>query len=100
MRKNFKKFILFLLLLPLIVQAQGGDEFMGKVEALVGILIKIVFVISVIELVFAGVLFATAEGDPERVRRAKNIILYAVIGIGVAAFAWALAKWVYGELTK
>ncbi len=100
MRKILKKFILFLLLVPLIVQAQGGDEFMSKVEVLVGILIKIVFVISVIELIFAGVLFATAEGDPEKVRRAKNILLYAVIGIGVAAFAWALANWVYRELTK
>lgn len=40
-----------------------------------------VFILAVI--VYAGFIWATAAGNEEKIKRAKSIILYAVIGLGI-----------------
>ena len=43
----------------------------------------------VIMLVWAGILFALAQGDPSKIATAKKAVLWAVIGVvtGIAAFS-------------
>ena len=43
----------------------------------------IVAPIAVIMIVYAGVMFILAKGDPQKVTTAKKILLYAVIGLAV-----------------
>ena len=40
-----------------------------------------------VALIFAGITFLTAAGNPERVSKAKNIFLYSLIGILVIVLA-------------
>ncbi|MEK7665192.1 MAG: hypothetical protein AAB361_03595 [Patescibacteria group bacterium] len=52
------------------------------------------FVIGVMLLV-SGILFVTASGDPEKVGKARNTLLYAVVGGVVLVLAlsiWAIIK--------
>lgn len=45
--------------------------------------------VCVIMLIWAGILFATAAGDPAKITKARNAALFAVIGfiLGILAFS-------------
>ena len=46
--------------------------------------IIIIGVLGVLIFIYAGFLYLTASGDQEKLERAKNTLLYAVVGIVVA----------------
>ena len=54
-------------------------------------------VLAAITIVVAGYFFLTAGGDPDKIAKARNYVLYALIGIVVAFMARALvllANWI------
>lgn len=67
------------------------QDFMIKIlDAVVLILTPVV----VIMLLWAGFLFVTAQGNPEKLKKAKNALLYTLIGaaivLGAKGFALAI----------
>lgn len=51
-----------------------------------------VFGVGPIMIVIAGFLFVTGGGNPDQVRRAKEILLYTVIGIAVIGVSRGLIE--------
>ena len=54
----------------------------------------VVGVVAVVFIIIGGVRYTTAYGDPGRIAKAKNTILYAVIGLIVAIAAFAITQFV------
>ncbi len=54
--------------------------------------------VAVLMLIYGGVRYTISGGDEKAVTSAKNIILYAVIGIVVAVMAYAIVNFVLGAL--
>lgn len=54
-------------------------------------------VIAVIVIVVGGIMFATSAGDQGNVTKAKNLILYAVVGLVVIFAAFAITNFVIGR---
>ena len=55
-----------------------------------------VCVLSVIMLIFGGFRYVISGGKKESVTNAKNTILYAIIGLLVAVFAYAIINFILG----
>lgn len=53
---------------------------------------------AVIMIVISGFQFITSAGDPQKVATARQTILYAVIGLIIAALAQALVSFVLSKL--
>jgi hypothetical protein len=53
-------------------------------------------IIAVIVIIIAGITYATSAGDSAKVTKAKNQILYAVIGIVVILSAFAITNFIIG----
>jgi hypothetical protein len=51
-------------------------------------------IVAVIVIVISGITYATSIGDSGRITRAKNMILYAVIGLVVLVAAFAITNFV------
>ena len=51
-------------------------------------------IIAVIVIIIGGIFYMTSQGDPGKVSRAKNTILYAVIGLIVSLLAFAIVNFV------
>jgi len=66
------------------------------VKIIVNTLLYVLGAVSVIVIVIAGVYYTTSGGDPALVKRAKDTLLYAVIGLIVAAMAYAIVNFVVG----
>lgn len=60
------------------------------IAAIANYLFWILLAVSIVFIVYAGILFVTASGNAEQVERARGIILYAIIGIIVAVIAYAI----------
>lgn len=60
--------------------------------------LTIVGVIALAYIVYGGFLYITAHGDSNQVDTAKNIIVYAVIGIVVIGVAAAIVNFVVGAV--
>jgi hypothetical protein len=49
-------------------------------------------------IVYGGILFITSGGDSEKTTKARNTLLYAVIGIIIIVLAFGIVKWASGFL--
>ena len=58
------------------------------------VLMFIVGAVSVIIIIVAGIMYVTSAGDPAKAKKAKDAILYSVVGLVVAVFAYAIVNFV------
>lgn len=68
------------------------------VQTIVNVLLFIIGIISVIMIIIGGIRYAVSGGDSGAVTSAKNTILYAIVGLVIAVFAYAIVNWVLGEI--
>ena len=70
----------------------------GLIRDVVNILLFIIGAIAVIMLVIGGIRDTISGGDQSQVTAAKNTILYAIVGIVVALFAYAIVNFVLDRI--
>ena len=73
------------------------DQDDGLIKRVVNILLFIIGAIAVIMLIIGGIRYTISGGDQSQVTAAKNTILYAIVGIIVAIFAYAIVNFVLDE---
>jgi len=72
----------------------GGTN--GIFKTVVNVLLFIIGAVSVVMLIYGGIRYTTSGGNANNVTAAKNTIMYAIIGLVIAIFAYALVNWVVG----
>lgn len=83
----------------------GGDELQGDADGLqsdvtsiINVVIGILGLVCVVVMIIGGVNYMTSSGDTGKVKKAKDTILYGVIGLVVCALAFAIVNWVIGGI--
>ncbi|MFA5791495.1 MAG: pilin [Candidatus Paceibacterota bacterium] len=122
MKKNWKKLLLFtyLFVLPVISLAQtppseptaaippsdpktigkiinplagnGVDSIPALIQKILEGLLKIGIPIVALAVIYCGFLFVQARGKPEAITKAKDALLYTLIGAAILLGSWAIAK--------
>lgn len=69
-----------------------------NLQNIINILLYISGIIAVIYIVIAGFRYITSNGDSSSISKAKNNIMYALIGLVVAIMAYAIVNFVLGKL--
>lgn len=67
-------------------------------DTAVDILTFLVGAISVIAIVMAGFMYVTSGGEPEKTKKAKNTIIYALVAIVLAVLANAIVGFVLDQV--
>lgn len=70
----------------------------GLIPTVIKTLLFLIGAIAVIMIVFAGFQYATSAGDTGKVTKAKNTIMYAVIGLLVAILSYAIVSFVLNQI--
>lgn len=108
---NTKKIIVGLAILgtvalPMLAMAQVGGAppaISGDITTLGQVIVNkiwIVFtIIAIVMFVIAGILFMTAQGQPEKIATARNAFLWGVVGIAVGILAYTIVT-VVGSLLR
>lgn len=70
----------------------------GAFRQITNTILYIVGVVAVIMLIIGGIRYVVSGGDSKKVTDAKNTVLYAIIGLVVAVFAYAIVNFVIASL--
>ena len=68
----------------------NGDN--GLIKTVVNVLLWAVGILSVILIIFSGFRYITSAGDAAKTKSAQSTLTYAVVGLIVAVFAWAIVN--------
>ena len=74
-----------------------NQDLMETVQTILTAVIGIVGILAVIMIVYGGIQYTMSAGDAGKVKKAKDTILYGVIGIIVALLAFAIVNFVLGS---
>lgn len=80
--------------------SSGGTDVGSVVTAVVNILSWVVGVVAVVMIIVAGFKYVTAGGDAAKVTSAKGTLMYALVGLVIAALAQTIVWFVLGKVVK
>ncbi|HLF66459.1 MAG TPA: TrbC/VirB2 family protein [Gammaproteobacteria bacterium] len=102
--KSFSRiaFITYGFIVPIVSFAQDtpgliknpieADSINGLIKTLLEGVIKIGMPIVALAIIYCGFLFVAARGKPEAITKAKDALLYTLIGSAVLLGSWAIAQ--------
>ena len=70
----------------------------GAFRQITNTILYIVGVIAVIMLIIGGIRYVVSGGDSKKVTDAKNTVLYAIIGLVICFFSYAIVNFVITSL--
>ena len=73
---------------------EASDTLSSDVTAIINAIIGILGIAAVIIIIIGGVQYMTSSGDTGKVKKAKDTILYGVIGLIIVALAFAIVNFV------
>lgn len=77
--------------------AEGGIVSVSELtSSILGYVLYIIAAIAVIALIYGGYLYMTAGGDAEKTTKARNVILYSILGILVVGASYLIVEWATG----
>lgn len=69
-----------------------AETFEELVENIINYVFNIAIIVAPIMFIVAGLSFITAGGDPTKIKRASNIILWTAVGLVLAILAYGLVR--------
>lgn len=83
---------------PALLQG-GPTDVRDLIQTILNYLLGFLGLISVIMIIYAGFLYVTSATNEENVGKAKNIILYAIVGIVIILASAAIVNFAFGVTT-
>lgn len=77
----------------------SGPTVNSLISTIVNILSMIVGVVAVIMIIYSGFKYVSSGGDSSKISSAKNSLIYAVVGLAIAATAQVLVRFVLDRVT-
>lgn len=76
----------------------GDDNLIGNITAILNAVIGVLGIVAVIVIILGGVQYMTSTGDAAKVKKAKDTILYGIIGLVICVLAFAIVNFVIAKL--
>ncbi len=82
------------------VETVGNDsgDFIETITVILDWLIGILGIVAVIVIILGGVQYMTSSGDAAKVKKAKDTILYGIVGLVICALAFSIVNFVIGGI--
>lgn len=70
------------------------NDLNSQIRNVTNVIMFLLGAVSVIVIIIGGMMYVVSAGDPGRAKKAKDTILYAVVGLVIALFAGAIVNFV------
>ncbi|MBR3252694.1 hypothetical protein IKF84_01310 [Candidatus Saccharibacteria bacterium] len=77
---------------------EGDNTLWGNIQSIINAVIGILGIVCVIVIIIGGINYMTSSGDAGKVKKAKDTILYGVIGLVVCVLAFAIVNFVISNI--
>ncbi|MBQ7802662.1 hypothetical protein IJ380_02265 [Candidatus Saccharibacteria bacterium] len=68
------------------------------VKSVINTILYVVGILAVVMIIMGGIQYTTSAGDQAKVTKAKNTILYGIVGLVIAVLAYAIVNFVLSKL--
>ena len=85
------------------IQSVGGnndDDLSGSITNIINAIVVSLGIVAVIIIIIGGITYMTSQGDAGKVKKAKDTILYGVIGLIIVVLAFAITNFVIGAINE
>lgn len=81
-----------------VCDGAGGDggELVGVATNVINTMLFAVGIAAVVVIIISGIYFVTSAGNAETVKKAKNALIYSIVGLVVTILAYAIVNFVIG----
>lgn len=76
----------------------SNANFSDVVVKIISGVIAVLGTVAVVFIVIGGINYMTSQGDPGKTKKAKDTILYSVIGLVICALAFAIVNFVIAKI--
>lgn len=76
----------------------GDDNLVESITGIINAVIAVLGIVCVIVMIIGGINYMTSSGDSGKVKKAKDTILYGVIGLVICVLAFAIVNFVIGNI--
>ena len=80
--------------------SSNQNDLMAQANTIINVVIGVIGFVAVAFIIFGGVQYTTSAGDPGKVKKAKDTILYGIIGLVVSMLAYAIVNFVLSSVFK
>ena len=80
------------------INSGNNDDLSTIIAKILNAVFVLLGIIAVVMIILGGISYATSQGDPGKVKKGKDTILYGIIGLIVALLAFAIVNFVLGSL--
>lgn len=80
------------------IPKEEGASLWDTVNTILNVVIGVLGMVTVAMIVLGGVYYVTSMGDSGKVKKAKDTIMYGVIGLVVALLAFAIVNFVLSSV--
>lgn len=77
-----------------VQEVAEGHGLINVIMRVIDVILGFVALIAVFVIILGGIQFTTSTGDPAKTKKAKDTILYGVVGLVVALLAFAIVNFV------
>ncbi len=84
--------------LPDKINEDAGGSLKGSVVSIINGVIGVLGLFAVVIVIIGGIQYMTSAGDPGKVKKAKDTILYGIIGLIICILAFAIVNFVIANL--
>lgn len=81
----------------------GGEDTVevGKiVQNVINVVIAALGIVAVLFVVIGAAQYVTSQGDPAKTKRARDTIIYALLGVLLAVFAYAIVNFIISAIAS
>ncbi len=75
-----------------------NQDLMATLQIIINVVVGVVGFVAVAMIVMGGISFATSQGDTAKTTKARNTVLYGVVGLVVALLAFAIVNFVLSNV--
>ena len=72
----------------------GSNDLMKTINTIISVVLGVLGILAVAYIIYGGFMLTTATGDPAKIKKARETIMYGVIGLVVALLAFAIVNFV------
>ena len=81
-----------------IKEEKSNDNLMDTLTNIVNVIVAVVGFVAVVMIIVGGIMYTTSSGDSAKVKKAKDTIMYGVIGLVIALLAFAIVNFVLSSV--
>ena len=82
------------------VDEANNNDLQGNVVVILNAVIGVLSFVCVVVIIIGGVTYMTSSGDTSKVKKAKDTILYGIIGLVICVLAFAIVNFVITNIIK